>query len=549
MKIAIGLLVVAVLVLALALSLPFLIDLNKYKDQYQPLVEGALNRKVELQNVSLTIWLRIGARVTGFMVLDDPAFGSGPFTSLTSADIGVKLMPLLSGKVEVEDITLRDPVITIIKNKNGVLNVATVGRTGVPVPKTPSRAPIPSAEGPLKILALLAVDRVSVAGGKLSYRNLTSVNPSEYILQDMEMLLQSVRLGQMPSLRLRALVQPFNLPVTLDGTFGPLRDTVDLDAINFQLRLGETEFTITGKLVGQNAIANISSPTISTANLPVALPVNKPVDIKNLRVVTEVEGQEIRLNSLSFQLFEGQVEGQGILVVGSEASPFKGAVRVQGVQIGPALDAVATTHLSLEGTAEADLALEGRGFSMPNLTENLEGSGHLAVKEGKIKGVNFLQQALSILKVAGIALGDPNATMFSTIETDLHLDRGLIGVRRFLMDSRDFRATGGGTIGFDQKLNLTVNLNLSQDLSQEIAAASPVAKLAMKEGRLSLPLTIGGTVQAPTYGLDMKGLTRNVQEQAQKTGEEAVGGLLNGAKKPQDLRRQGQDLLKGLLGR
>ena len=42
-------------------------------------------------------------------------------------------MPLLSGKVEVEEITLRDPVITVIKNKNGVLNVSTIGRTGVAV--------------------------------------------------------------------------------------------------------------------------------------------------------------------------------------------------------------------------------------------------------------------------------------------------------------------------------------------------------------------------------------------------------------------------------
>jgi AsmA protein len=549
MKIAIGLFVVAVLVLALVLSLPFLVDLNRYKDHYRPFIEEALNRKVELQNVNLTIWPRIGARVVGLTVLDDPAFGSSPFTSLTSLDLGVKLMPLLNGRVEVEDITLRDPVITIIKNKNGVLNVSTVGRTGVPTPKTPSRAPIPSAEGPLKILALLAVDRVSVVGGNLSYRDLTTANPSEYMLQDMEMLLRSVRLGQMPSLRLRTLVQPFNLPVTLDGTFGPLKDTVDLDTIDFQLRLGKTEFTITGKMAGQNVVANISSPAINTANLPVVLPVNKPVDINNLQVATEVKGQQIRLISLSLQLFEGQVEGQGSVIAGSEAPPFKGTVRAQGVQIGPALDAVAATHLSIEGTAETDLALKGRGFSTLDLTKNLEGTGHVAVKEGRIKGVNFLREALSILKVAGIAPGDPNATMFSTIETDLHLDRGLIDVRRFLMDSRDFQATGGGTIGFDQNVNLTVNLKLSQDLSQRIAAASPIAKLAMKEGRLSLPLTISGTVQAPTYGLDMKGLTRNMEEQARKTAEEAVGGLLKGTKKPQDLKQQGQDLLKGLLGR
>jgi AsmA protein len=117
------------------------------------------------------------------------------------------------------------------------------------------------------------------------------------------------------------------------------------------------------------------------------------------------------------------------------------------------------------------------------------------------------------------------------------------------MDSHDFQATGGGTIGFDQTLNLTMHLNLSQDLSQKIASASPVAKLAMQAGRLSLPLIITGTVQTPSYGLDSKALTGKVQEEVKKKVNEAIGDLLKGSTKPDDLKQKGQDLLKGLFGR
>lgn len=141
MKVAIGLLIGLIVLVAVVFTLPFLIDLNKYQDQYKPLIEEALNRKVLLQDIRLTIWPRIGASVSGFTVLDDPAFGTDPFASLGSLDVGVKLMPLLGGQVEVEEITLRDPVITVIKNKNGVLNVSTIGRTGVATPQKPSRAP------------------------------------------------------------------------------------------------------------------------------------------------------------------------------------------------------------------------------------------------------------------------------------------------------------------------------------------------------------------------------------------------------------------------
>jgi AsmA protein len=549
MKIVIGLLIVVALVIGVILALPFLIDLNKYQDQYKPLIEDALNRKVQLQDIRLTIWPRIGARVAGFTVLDDPTFGSNPFTSLTSLNVGVKLMPLLSGKVEVEEITLRDPVITVIKNKNGVLNVSTIGRTGVELPKTPSRAPIPSTEGPLKILALLAVDRVSIEGGKLIYRDLSAAKPIEYILQDMVLLLQSVRLGQAPRLHVGMLVQPFNLPVRLDGTFGPLKESTDIDAINLQLALGKTNFTITGKTVGRNARLNISTPVINTANLPVALPLQKPVDVKDLQIVADVHGQDLLLQHFSVQLFDGHVTAEGKVTSGSETPPFTGKMTIQGMQLGPALNALATNQVSISGTAGADIDVQGRGLSMPDLTKSLEGTGHVAVKDGKIEGVNFLQEAISILNVVGLSLDNAKATAFSTIETDLAIKQGTIHVQRLLMDSHDFQATGGGTIGFDQTLNLTVNLNLSLDLSREIARSSPVAKLAMKEDRLSLPLVITGTTQAPSYGLDMKGLTGKVQEQVQKRVEEAVGGLLKGTTKPEDLKQQGRDLLKGLMGR
>jgi len=549
MKIVMGVLALIVLLVGVVFSLPFLIDLNKYQDQYKPIIEEALNRKVQLQDIRLTIWPRIGARVAGFSVMDDPSFGSDPFASLSSLDVGVKLGPLLSGKVEVEEITLHEPVITAIKNKKGVLNVSTIGRTGVAIPEAPSRAPIPSTEGPLKILALLAVDRVTITGGKLIYHDLSAAKPTQYALQELNLLLTSVRLGQTPRLHLDTVVQPLNLPVKLDGTFGPLKETADIEAVTLQLGFGKTDVAITGKVAGHDATVNISSAVINTANLPLTLPLKEPIDVTDLKITADVKGQEARLKALSLQLFGGSVKGQGKVITGSDTPPFNGAVSVQGVQLGSALKAVAQTPLSISGTAGAEFALKGRGFSMLDLTDALEGTGHVEVKDGKIEGVNLLQEAITILKIAGIAMDDPNVTVFSTMETDLTVNDGVMHVQRLLLDSHDFQATGGGTIGFDHTLRLTVKLNLSHELSQKIAGLSPVAKLAIKEGRLVLPLIVQGTLETPSYGLDMKGVGANIQEQVKQKVEDTVDGLLKGTIQPRDLQQQGQELLKGLLGR
>lgn len=69
MKIVIGLLIVIVLAVGAIVALPFLIDLNKYQDQYKPIIEEPLNRKIQLQDIRLTIWPRIGAKITELVAL------------------------------------------------------------------------------------------------------------------------------------------------------------------------------------------------------------------------------------------------------------------------------------------------------------------------------------------------------------------------------------------------------------------------------------------------------------------------------------------------
>jgi AsmA protein len=627
MKIVIGLIVVVVLLVGGILALPFLIDLNQYQDRYKPLIEEALNRKIQLQDIRLTIWPRIGARVGGFTVLDDPSFGSGPFASLTSLDVGVKLMPLLSRRVEVEEITLREPVITVIKNKAGVMNLSTIGPKGSAQPTAPEPGTPPQPSGnPLQALALLAVDRVSIDGGQLTYRDLSTTPITEYQVQNLDLALRSVRLGQTPMLHLGATVQPYNLPITLDGSFGPLVERLEVKQYDFSLGLGKIALTLKGALVGGKLDATLSSPSINTTDLPISLPLSKPVQVQDLRVVAnapyplkqgvsameladvtdlglalvmgnstvnvkgtvlgghakvtlaaplvntadlpvntglkkpveiknlemnaDLKGQEARLSNLSFQLFNGQTKAQGGMSMGSATPPFHGKVTIQGLQLGPALAAVSPdSNVSVSGTAAMDMAVAGRGFSMPDLTKTLEGPGHLEIKDGKIEGVNLMEEAVTLLKIAGISVDNAKATAFSTIETDIMIKQGLVNVQKLLMDSHDFQATGKGTVGFDQALNLAVNLNLSQSLSQKAADSSPIAKLALKDGRLRLPLVITGTVQNPSYGLDMKGLTGKAQEQVQEKLKGAVEGVLQGTTKPTDLKKEGQDLLKGLFGR
>jgi len=623
-KLLIGLFIVIVCIIAGLIALPFLVDLASYQDQYKPLIEDALNRKIELQSIRLTLWPRIGARVIGFTVMDDPSFSASPFASLSSLDVGVKLLPLLSKQVEIEEITLHDPLITVIKNKDGITNFSTLGPRTTP-PAAPEK-PQPPQGDPLQALALLAVDRVSIDRGTLVYRDLSAAATQEYQIQDLALHLTSVHLGETPTVHLNATVQPHGIPVMLDGRFGPLTQRLEIQGYDFMVGIGKTAIRVSGALLGGKLDATLSAPSISSADLPVTLPLTKPVEIRDLHVVAhapyplkqgvsameladvadlalkvqtggsaldvkgtmvgghakvtmtspsintadlpvdtplkqpvelkhlevnaDLKGQDARLSNVSFQLFNGDAKAQGGLSLGSASPPFNGKVLIRGLQLKPLLEALSpNSTFSMSGTAAADIAFAGRGFSMPDLTKALEGPGHVEVKEGKLEGVNLTKEAVALLNVAGVSLDQAKATAFSTLETDFMIKQGLVNIQRLLADSHDFQATGKGTVGFDQHLNLAVNLNHSQAMSQKIAGSSSLAKMAMKDGRLRLPLLITGTVQNPSYALDTKALTGKFQEQVQEKAKGAVEGLLQGTTKPSDLKKEGEDLLKGLLGR
>ena len=618
--IVLGLLIVALL------SLPFLVDLASYQDHYKPLIEEALNRKIQVQAIRLTIWPRIGARITGFTVMDDPSFSASPFASLSSLDVGVKLWPLLTKKIEVEEITLREPLITVIKSKAGVTNVSTIGpKSPVPADRRPPDSPQPQGD-PLEALALLAVDRLLIDGGTVIYRDLSTAPETEYRVQDLVLDLKSVHLGETPTIHFSATTLPQNLPVTLDGSFGPLVQALEIKQYQFTLAIGRMALALHGALLGGQLDAVVTAPSISTADFPVTLPLIRPVEIKDLRIVAkapyplksgasplaladvtdltlavvmgksslnvrgkaiggharvmvsspsvdtadlpvesglkkpveirniemnaDLKGQEVRLSNLSLEVFNGQVKAQGGTSLGTSTPPFNGKLTVQGVQMGQALGAVdPQSPLLISGRAAADVAVAGRGFSWVDLTSALEGPGHVEIKDGKIEGVNLIGEATALLKVAGISLEQAKATAFSTIESDFMIKQGRVNAQKILMDSHDFQATGHGTVGFDQTLNLAMNLNLSQTLTQKIAGSSPLVKAASQGGRLRLPLLITGTLPRPSFALDARGLTGKVQEQVQEKAKDTVEGLMQGTTKPADLKKEGKELLKGLLGR
>src|SRR5437870_3153688 len=325
---------VLVLLLLIAVLLPFVIDLNGYQARYLPILEESLNRKVTVKDLRLTLVPRIGVHISGFTIMDDPLFSTGPFARLGSLDLGVKLRPLLSGRVEIDEIIVRDPAITVIKNSLGLLNVSTLGKKTSPQPE---KSPVPSpGSEQLQMWSLLAVDRLAVSDGQVDYRDRSSAKPAEYSLDKVRVLLQGVGLGLTPVIHISGTLQPWNLPVKVDGTLGPLQENLDIGVFAFDVLLGKAFADIKGSAVGGNVLFTVSSPKITTTDLPFLLSLSKPLQFKDLHMIGEVKDASVNIGALDL-----------LIPLGKDTITVGGSVIGGKVKLKLTAPAITTTELPL----------------------------------------------------------------------------------------------------------------------------------------------------------------------------------------------------------
>src|SRR5919106_2670434 len=114
------------LVIAAILIVPHFVDLGLFKRSYLPLVEEALNRRVDVGEVRLSLFPAPSIRMSKLRVSDSTAFADNTFFSAQQVQLRVKFLPLLKGRFEVTELILDKPVFNLLKDPDGTFNYADI---------------------------------------------------------------------------------------------------------------------------------------------------------------------------------------------------------------------------------------------------------------------------------------------------------------------------------------------------------------------------------------------------------------------------------------
>lgn len=163
-----GFIGIIILILVFLAFVPITIDLSEHKGAVESAATLALGRGVHVDDkIVIATSLQPYFWLEGLRIANPEGFQAGDFLQMKEARIGVRVLPLLSGKVHITEIKVKGLSVLLVENEKGAVNWAYRPSTE-PKPKAPPEPKSQSEKGDLKlesdslVLADLILEDISV---------------------------------------------------------------------------------------------------------------------------------------------------------------------------------------------------------------------------------------------------------------------------------------------------------------------------------------------------------------------------------------------------
>ncbi|MBI4042312.1 MAG: AsmA family protein [Deltaproteobacteria bacterium] len=111
------------LIIFAAVALTLLVDLNRWKPRILEAANQAINGRVELGDMRLSLWKGLRARIEDIAVKNSRNFPNTTLLQVKKAEVGVAFWPLLTGQVHAK-FQLQEPQVVIVRNRENQNNIS-----------------------------------------------------------------------------------------------------------------------------------------------------------------------------------------------------------------------------------------------------------------------------------------------------------------------------------------------------------------------------------------------------------------------------------------
>uniref|UniRef100_UPI0030DD5DA9 beta-L-arabinofuranosidase domain-containing protein n=1 Tax=uncultured Maricaulis sp. TaxID=174710 RepID=UPI0030DD5DA9 len=309
---ALGLIVV--LLVAAIFILPAVIPASTYREPVETAARDALNREVSLDgDIALQIFPQLQIRASNVSIANAEGFGEDAFANMQEMRVGVRLIPLLSRRVEITEFVLIEPTIRLAQNRRGNNWTFTAPDAAAAAPATEG-AGFVRREGALPIEA--SFGDVRIENGALYF---TDGSQSRAITGlDLSVALPSLD----AETRVTGALNADGQSLSFSANIGSIRDFFEGRETPVMVGLGGNlaDLSFTGRILAGEAIAydgelDATIPSVRALAAFAGAPLPAGENLERFRAVGQLSGApgEISLNARTLALDD--IAGSGSLAV------------------------------------------------------------------------------------------------------------------------------------------------------------------------------------------------------------------------------------------
>ncbi len=233
------------------------------------------------------------------------------------------------------------------------------------------------------------------------------------------------------------------------------------------------------------------------------------LDVENLSAALELGGGAVRLRDATFGLYGGRHHGTLTLNAVQPGMPFLLQSRVDGVDVARLLAAWSPGSAGvLRGRGAVDLDLTGVAYA-PEKLRTVAGSVHLSVSDGALTTVGLLETVAALLEAAGGRGIGKDETPFRSLAGDFAIHAGIAHTDDLALVADDLRLDVRGDLDLTGPLALEGVVAFSPQVSASMVQRTGALRVRQgADGRLTVPLTLRGTLHTPKVQVDVQRILR-----------------------------------------
>jgi len=517
---------VVILITAAAAALPYLIDTPRVQSLIAANAAHALGRPVTFTSMKVTVFPRPAVELRDLAVAEDPRFGPGPFLTLERGVVRLRLLPLLTGRLEFGTVVLKKPLITVVQDAEGRFNVATLRASSEPRTASPGRSRSPG--GPAAAAAL--VPRMRLEDGAITYvGGGAGGKASRYRVDGVDLTLD----GAPGAITFRGAVRvkPGDVAVKVtDGslaispgrplTDGAVRGRVSLDGKDVRELVAAVAgpspvldagikgtLALAGTLGSPRASGDVELLTVSVAQTSPRCPRPKERTLKlqNVKLSLAWDDGQLTVRSLTTGIGHGTIVTKLVVPLDRVAPVQARDLAIKQLPLQIVLVDFLCQGYAVTGPLDLTGALTAQAG---DLWHTLAGAGQFRIGAGKVVGSEALATLENVTRLggalSGLVAGEKPVSLFAS-PLDFESIAGTFTIRNGVVTTRDLVYT-----------SRPMKVTLAGDYA--LVSGRLDFDVLVRQGRREIQARLTGTAASPTVRIVPASVVRGIDRDKVQSG-------------------------------